>query len=179
MLAAVSTATGEEITLDRSDLRAIAERHGVEVDDVWGPGKIVVELFEALVEETISEPTFVVDFPREVSPLARPHRTNPDLTEHFDLVIGGVELVTAFSELNDPIEQRAKFELQRQLKAAGVEETHPLDEDFLRALEHGMPPAGGLGLGIDRLLMVLTDAASLRDLIMFPAHRPEALDPAD
>ena len=142
MLAAVSTATGEEITLDRSDLRAIAERHGVEVDDVWGPGKIVVELFEALVEETISEPTFVVDFPREVSPLARPHRTNPDLTEHFDLIIGGVELVTAFSELNDPIEQRAKFELQRQLKAAGVEETHPLDEDFLRALEHGMPPAG-------------------------------------
>ena len=176
MLAAVSTATEEEITLGRTDLRAIAERHGVEVDDVWGPGKIVVELFEALVEETISEPTFVVDFPREVSPLARPHRTNPDLTEHFDLIIGGVELVTAFSELNDPLEQRAKFELQRELKAAGVEETHPLDEDFLRALEHGMPPAGGLGLGIDRLLMVLTDAASLRDLIMFPAHRPEALD---
>jgi lysyl-tRNA synthetase, class II len=176
MLAAVSAATEEEITLDRTDLRAIAERHGVEVDDVWGPGKIVVELFEALVEETISEPTFVVDFPREVSPLARPHRTNPDLTEHFDLIIGGVELVTAFSELNDPVEQRAKFELQREMKAAGVEETHPLDEDFLRALEHGMPPAGGLGLGIDRLLMVLTDAASLRDLIMFPAHRPEALD---
>jgi lysyl-tRNA synthetase, class II len=176
MLSAVSTATDEEITLGRTDLRAIAERHGVEVDDVWGPGKMVVELFEALVEETISEPTFVVDFPREVSPLARPHRTNPDLTEHFDLIIGGVELVTAFSELNDPVEQRAKFELQREMKAAGVEETHPLDEDFLRALEHGMPPAGGLGLGIDRLLMVLTDAASLRDLIMFPAHRPEALD---
>jgi lysyl-tRNA synthetase, class II len=176
MLSAVSAATDEEITLGRTDLRAIAERHGVEVDDVWGPGKMVVELFEALVEETISEPTFVVDFPREVSPLARPHRTNPDLTEHFDLIIGGVELVTAFSELNDPVEQRAKFELQREMKAAGVEETHPLDEDFLRALEHGMPPAGGLGLGIDRLLMVLTDAASLRDLIMFPAHRPEALD---
>ena len=105
-----------------------------------------------------------------------PDRTGriPSLTEHFDLVIGGVELVTAFSELTDPLEQRAKFELQQQLKAAGVEETHPLDEDFLRALEHGMPPAGGLGLGIDRLLMVLTDAASLRDLIMFPAHRPES-----
>jgi lysyl-tRNA synthetase class 2 len=170
MLDAVSTATGEEITLERTDLPSIAARHDVPVDDVWGPGKIVVELFEKL------EPTFVCDFPREVSPLARPHRKDPGLTEHFDLIIGGVELVTAFSELTDPLEQRAKLELQQQLKAAGVEETHPLDEDFLRALEHGMPPAGGLGLGIDRLLMVLTDAASLRDLIMFPAHRPETLD---
>ena len=176
MLAAVSAATGEEITLDRTDLPAIAERHGVPVDDAWGPGRIVVELFDDLVEETIVEPTFVCDFPREVSPLARPHRSDPSLTEHFDLVIGGVELVTAFSELTDPLEQREKFELQQQLKAAGVEETHPLDEDFLRALEHGMPPAGGLGLGIDRLLMVLTDAPSLRDLIMFPAHRPESHD---
>ena len=170
------TATGEEITLERTDLPSIALRHDVAVDDVWGPGKIVVELFEKLVEATIVEPTFVCDFPREVSPLARPHRKDPGLTEHFDLIIGGVELVTAFSELTDPLEQRAKLELQQQLKAAGVEETHPLDEDFLRALEHGMPPAGGLGLGIDRLLMVLTEAASLRDLIMFPAHRPEALD---
>jgi lysyl-tRNA synthetase class 2 len=174
MLEAVSNATGEQLALDRPDLRAIAKRHGVEVDEVWGPGKIVVELFEKLVEETIVEPTFVCDFPREVSPLARPHRSNPELTEHFDLVIGGLELVTAFSELTDPLEQRAKLELQQQLKEAGVEETHPLDEDFLRALEHGMPPAGGLGLGIDRLLMLLTDAPSLRDLIMFPAHRPEA-----
>jgi lysyl-tRNA synthetase class 2 len=176
MLDAVSIATGEEITLDRTDLGTIAGRHGVEVDDVWGPGKIVVELFDELVEPTIVEPTFICDFPREVSPLARPHRSNPELTEHFDLVIGGVELVTAFSELTDPLEQRAKLELQQQLKAAGVEETHPLDEDFLRALEHGMPPAGGLGLGIDRLIMLLTDAPSLRDLIMFPAHRPEAAD---
>jgi lysyl-tRNA synthetase class 2 len=176
MLDAVSIATGVEITLDRTDLGTIAGRHGVEVDDVWGPGRIVVELFDELVEPTIVEPTFICDFPREVSPLARPHRSNPELTEHFDLVIGGVELVTAFSELTDPLEQRAKLELQQQLKAAGVEETHPLDEDFLRALEHGMPPAGGLGLGIDRLIMLLTDAPSLRDLIMFPAHRPEAAD---
>jgi len=177
MLDAVSEATGEEISLDRrSELEAIAKRHDVAVDDLWGPGKIVQELFEKLVEDTIVEPTFVCDFPREVSPLARPHRRNPELTEHFDLVIGGIELVTAFSELTDPIEQRAKFELQQQLRAAGVEETHPIDEDFLRALEHGMPPAGGLGLGIDRLLMLLTDAPSLRDLIMFPAHRPEPGD---
>ncbi len=176
MLDAVSSATGEEINLDRADLRAIAERHGVPVDDAWGPGKIVVELFEKLVEDTVVEPTFICDFPREVSPLARPHRSDPELTEHFDLVIGGLELVTAFSELTDPLEQRAKLELQQQLKAAGVEETHPLDEDFLRALEHGMPPAGGLGLGIDRLLMLLTDAPSLRDLIMFPSQRPEAAE---
>jgi lysyl-tRNA synthetase class 2 len=170
----VSEATGEDVALDRPDLRRIAERHDVPVDDLWGPGKIVQELFEKLVEGAIVEPTFVCDFPREVSPLARPHRADPRLTEHFDLVIGGIELVTAFSELTDPIEQRERFELQQRLRAAGVEETHPLDEDFLRALEHGMPPAGGLGLGIDRLLMLLTDAPSLRDLIMFPAHRPEA-----
>ena len=174
MLELVSEAVGEAISLERPDLRSIAGPHGVEVDDRWGPGKIVQELFDKVVEPTIAEPTFVMDFPREVSPLARPHRSDPELTEHFDLVIGGLELVTAFSELTDPIEQRTKFELQQVLRAAGVEETHPLDEDFLRALEHGMPPAGGLGLGIDRLLMLLTDAPSLRDVIMFPAHRPEA-----
>ena len=131
------------------------------------------ELFEKLVEATIERPTFVCDFPREVSPLARPHRDDPALTEHFDLVAGGVELVTAFSELTDPIEQRAKFELQQQMKAVLGDEVHPFDEDFLRALEHGMPPAGGLGMGVDRLLLVLTDAPSLRDLIMFPTQRPE------
>jgi lysyl-tRNA synthetase class 2 len=173
MLTAASDATGEKITLDRPDLRSIAAEHEVPVDDAWGPGKIVQELFENLVEHTIWEPTFVCDFPREVSPLARPHRDDPALTEHFDLVAGGVELVTAFSELTDPIEQRAKFELQQQMRDVLGEETHPMDEDFLRALEHGMPPAGGLGLGIDRLLLLLTDAPSLRDLIMFPAHRPE------
>ena len=113
------------------------------------------------------------DFPREVSPLARPHRDDPGLTEHFDLVIGGLELVTAFSELTDPDEQRAKFLAQLKAREAGDEEAHPLDEDFLWALEHGMPPAGGMGLGVDRLLMLLTDAPSLRDVIMFPHQRPE------
>jgi lysyl-tRNA synthetase class 2 len=173
ILGAVSDAVGEQVTLDRDDLPTLAERHAVPIDPVWGPGKIVQELFEKLVEDTIEQPTFVCDFPREVSPLARPHRDDPGLTEHFDLVAGGLELVTAFSELTDPIEQRAKFELQQQMRAVLGDETHPMDEDFLRALEHGMPPAGGLGLGIDRLLMLLTDASSLRDLIMFPAHRPE------
>jgi lysyl-tRNA synthetase class 2 len=173
ILDAVSSATGQEITLDRPDLREIAARHDVPLHDVWGPGKVIQELFEKLVETTIWEPTFVCDFPREVSPLARPHRDNPGLTEHFDLIAGGVELVTAFSELTDPDEQRSKFELQAALRAAGEEETHPLDEEFLRALEHGMPPAGGLGIGIDRLLLLLLDEQSLRDLIMFPSQRPE------
>jgi lysyl-tRNA synthetase class 2 len=173
ILDAVSHATGEAITLDHPDLAGIAERHGVPIDPAFGPGKVVQELFEKLVEHTIERPTFVCDFPREVSPLARPHRDDPGLTEHFDLIIGGVELVTAFSELTDPDEQRARFELQQQMKEILGDETHPMDEEFLRALEHGMPPTGGLGIGIDRLLLVLTGADSLRDLIMYPAHRPE------
>jgi lysyl-tRNA synthetase, class II len=171
ILGAVSEATGQDVTL-AADLPAIAAANDVPIDAAWGPGKIVQELFEKLVEPTIWRPTFVCDFPREVSPLARPHRDDPGLTEHFDLVAGGVELVTAFSELTDPLEQRAKFELQQQLKEVLGDEVHPMDEEFLRALEHGMPPAGGMGMGVDRLLLVLTDAPSLRDLIMFPSHRP-------
>jgi lysyl-tRNA synthetase, class II len=173
VLGSVSEAVDEHVTLDHPDLRGVAERHGVHIEDAWRPGKIVQELFEKLVEETIVQPTFVCDFPREVSPLARPHRDDPGLTEHFDLVAAGIELVTAFSELTDPDEQRAKFELQRSMKEVLGDEAHPFDEDFLRALEHGMPPTGGLGMGVDRLLLFLLDAQSLRDLIMFPAHRPE------
>jgi len=176
ILGSVSEATGETVTLDHPDLRSIADRFGVPHEAAWGPGKIIQELFEKLVEGMIVEPTFVCDFPREVSPLARPHRSEPGLTEHFDLVIGGLELVTAFSELTDPDEQRAKFEDQLRAKEAGDEEAHPVDEEFLRALEHGMPPTGGMGMGIDRLLLLLTDAPSLRDLIMFPSQRPESED---
>jgi lysyl-tRNA synthetase class 2 len=173
VLGSVSEAVGEEVTLERTDLADLAERHGVGVDPAWGPGKIVQEMFEKLVEETLFDPTFVCDFPREVSPLARPHRENPGLTEHFDLVMAGIELATAFSELTDPDEQRVRFEAQARAKAAGEEEAHPLDEEFLRALEHGMPPAGGIGIGVDRLLMVLLDAPSIRDTILFPQMRPQ------
>jgi lysyl-tRNA synthetase class 2 len=166
---------GEDLSLDRprEELGAIADAHGVHVDPAWGPGKIVLEIFEKLVEPNIFEPTFVMDFPREVSPLARPHRMDPALTEHVDPVIGGMEIGTAYSELTDPIEQRAKFELQQLARRAGDEEAHPLDEDFLMALEHAMPPAGGVGIGIDRLLIVLTDAPSIREVIAFPHLRPE------
>jgi lysyl-tRNA synthetase class 2 len=172
VLGSVSEAIGRAVSLDDPDLADVAERHGVSLDPRWGSGKIVLELFEKLVEPTIFEPTFVCDFPREVSPLARPHRDDPRLTEHVDPVIGGLELGTGYSELTDPDDQRERFLAQQRERAAGDEETHPFDEDFLRALEHGMPPTGGLGIGIDRLLVVLTDAASIRDLIAFPHHRP-------
>ena len=172
VLGSVSEAVGEEVTLDRPDLAELAERHDVPVDPSWPAGKIALELFEKLVEPGLIQPTFVCDFPRDVSPLARPHRDDPRLTEHVDPVIGGMELGTGYSELTDPDEQRAKFLLQQRAREAGELETHPFDEDFLQALEHGMPPAGGLGIGIDRLLMLLTDAASIREVILFPLHRP-------
>ena len=176
VLGAASEAVGEEVSLERplAEMRALAEGHGVNTDPRWGQGKIAQELFEKLVEPTLFEPTFVMDFPREVSPLARPHRSQPGLTEHVDPVVGGMEIGTGYSELTDPVEQRAKFEMQLAAKHAGDDEAHPFDEDFVQALEHGMPPAGGLGVGIDRLLMILTDAPSIRDLILVPSHRPEA-----
>jgi lysyl-tRNA synthetase class 2 len=172
VLGSVSEAVGEEVTLERPDLAGLAERHDVPVDLSWPAGKIALELFEKLVEPGLIQPTFVMDFPREVSPLARPHRDDPGLTEHVDPVIGGMELGTGYSELTDPDEQRAKFLLQQQARETGELETHPFDEDFLQALEQGMPPAGGLGIGIDRLIMLLTDAASIREVILFPLHRP-------
>ncbi|HZD17916.1 MAG TPA: lysine--tRNA ligase [Actinomycetota bacterium] len=174
MLELVSEATGEEVTLDRGDLGRIASRHGVDVHPTWGPGKQALELYEKLVEGQLWAPIWVMDLPREVSPLARPHRSAPGLVEHADLVIAGMEIIPAYSELSDPDEQRRSFEIQREAREQGEEETHPMDEDFLLALEQGMPPAGGLGLGVDRLLMILANASSIRDVILFPHHRPQA-----
>ena len=173
ILGSVSDAVGEPVTLDHPDLRTLAQRHGVHVDDAWGPGKIVQELFEKLVEPTIERPTFVCDFPREVSPLARPHRDDPGLTEHFDLVVGGLELVTAFSELTDPIEQRAKFELQQQMQGrAGRRGPSAGRGRSCVRWSTGCRRPAGWAWAIDRLLMLLTDAPSLRDLIMFPQPSP-------
>jgi len=171
-----SEAVGEQLDLDMplEQLRAIAERHEIPLEDPWGAGKIVVEIYEKLVEGNLFEPTFVLDFPRETSPLARPHRDDPRFTEHFDLVIAGMEVGPAYSELNDPIDQRERFEAQMRARAGGDEEAMVLDEDYLRALEHGMPPTGGFGLGIDRLVMILADAPSIREVILFPLLRPEA-----
>jgi lysyl-tRNA synthetase class 2 len=175
VLEAVSEALGEEVTLDRARLAKLAERMGIPVHPQWGPGKILLELYEKRAEEHIFQPTIVKDFPREVSPLARPHRDTPGVTEHFDLLIAGMEIGPAYSELTDPDEQRARFEDQQRLRReTGDEEAHPIDEDFLRALEHGMPPAGGLGFGVDRMTMILADAPSIRDVILFPHVRPMA-----
>jgi lysyl-tRNA synthetase class 2 len=173
VLELVSEAVGEEIRLDRMDLPAVARGAGVAVEPGWGPGKIVLEMYEKLVERDVFQPTFVTDFPTEVSPLARPHRSTPGVTEHFDLLIAGLEIGPAYSELTDPDEQRARFEQQQRARRGGDEEAHPLDEDFLRALEHGMPPAGGLGLGVDRLTMILAGAPSIREVILFPHLRPD------
>jgi lysyl-tRNA synthetase class 2 len=177
VLELVSEAAGEPVTLERSDLAELAERLGIGVDPAWGPGKIVLEIFEKLIEPGLFDPIFVKDFPREVSPLARPHRSEPGLTEHFDLVIAGMEIGPSYSELTDPDEQRERFLDQLKQRQAGDQEAHPLDEDFLAALEHGMPPAGGLGLGLDRLIMILADKPSIRDVILFPHLRPEGPPP--
>ena len=144
------------------------------MDPAWGPGKVAVEIFEKRVADQIWQPTFVKDFPQEVSPLARPHRSTPGVTEHFDLYIGGMEIGPAYSELTDPDDQRARFAAQQEARRRGDQEAHPPDEDFIRALEHGMPPAGGLGFGVDRFAMVLADVPSIREVILFPHLRPES-----
>ena len=170
----VSEATGTEVGLDLSvaELTALAARHEVALQPHWGAGEIVLELFEKLVEHTLIAPTFVCDYPASVRPLAKAHRTKPGLVEAWDLIINGVELAPAYSELNDPVVQRERLEEQSRLAAAGDPEAMDVDEDFLRALEYGMPPAGGMGLGVDRLVMLLL-GIGIREAILFPLSRAE------
>ena len=171
----VSDAVGEEVSLatPRTQLAEIAAGRGVDIEESWGPGRVVFEFYEKLVEDGIWEPTFVTDYPKEVSPLARSSQANPEITERFELVIAGAEYANAFSELNDPFDQRERFEVQAAARAAGDDEAHPVDEDYLRALEYGLPPTGGLGIGVDRLVMLLTDRKHIREVILFPTMRPE------
>jgi lysyl-tRNA synthetase class 2 len=170
----VSEAVGEELSPDTTvdEVRRLAEKHAVEIRPEWGAGDVVLELYEKLVEHTLLQPTFVRDFPADVKPLAKPHRSEPGVAEAFDLVINGVELAPAYSELNDPVIQRERLTEQSLQAARGNPEAMDLDEDFLRALEFGMPPAGGMGLGVDRLLMLLT-GVGIRETILFPLLRSE------
>jgi lysyl-tRNA synthetase class 2 len=162
-------------TADDAAMRGALVRHGVPAGDAaqWSGAKLQDELFKSYVEETLVQPTFVMDHPKLLSPLAKQHRDDPRLVERFELIVNGTEWANAFSELNDPDDQRARFEDQVRQRDAGNDETQPYDQDYIRALEYGMPPAGGMGLGIDRLVMMLTGAASIRDVILFPAMRPE------
>jgi lysyl-tRNA synthetase class 2 len=153
---------------------ALASRLGVEIQRSWSAGKIATEIFEHLFEDSLVQPTFVYDFPTDVSPLSKQRDDDPDTVERFELYIGGFEVANAFSELNDPAEQRRRFEAQLAIRAAGDQEAHVMDEDYVRALEYGLPPTAGEGLGIDRLVMLLTNSPSIRDVILFPLMRPRA-----
>jgi lysyl-tRNA synthetase class 2 len=172
----VSERLGTEVSLDTplSDLRGLAADNGVDFEEEWSVAVLLNEIYEELVEGALWEPTFVTHQPIEVSPLSRRNRDDPRLADRFELVIAGAEYCNAFSELNDPDDQRARFEVQAAAREAGDEEAHPIDEDYLLALEYGLPPTGGLGIGVDRLVMLLTDQSHIRDVILFPTLRPES-----
>jgi lysyl-tRNA synthetase class 2 len=169
-----SEAVGEQIdvTTDAATLAKLAEQHDVELQPGWNAGEIALEIYEKLVEHTLIQPTFVRDYPESVRPLSKPHRETPGLVEAWDLIINGVELGVGYSELNDPVIQRERLTTQSLLAAAGDPEAMELDEDFLRAMEFGMPPAGGMGMGVDRLVMLFT-GVGIRETILFPLLRPE------
>jgi lysyl-tRNA synthetase class 2 len=159
--------------LDIPELKILAQKHGIQTDESMGKAKLLDELFGELVEPNVIQPAFFIDYPIEMSPLAKKHPTKPGLVERFEALCNGKEIANAFSELNDPVDQRERLEDQAKLRASGDDEAMQVDEDFLRALEYGMPPTAGLGVGIDRLAMIMTNSESIRDVLFFPQMRPE------
>ncbi|MDR0347323.1 MAG: lysine--tRNA ligase [Coriobacteriales bacterium] len=176
MIDLVSEAAGEEVSFNRTltELKTLANHYQISLQEGWKKGKLITELYEKLVEGRLIQPTFVTEHPLETSPLAKKKAGSNDVTDRFELLICGHEFANAFSELNDPVDQRERFAAQMAAKAAGDEEAMGFDEDFIRALEYGMPPAGGVGIGIDRLAMLLTDSPSIRDVLLFPHMRDES-----
>ncbi len=178
MIDLIEEHTGQRFALDQpiEELRAAAVGFEVAVEDYWGPGKVLLEIYEKTVEGNLWEPVFVTDYPAEVSPLSRDHRELPGFTERFEGIVAGREVCNAFSELVDPVVQRERFEAQEADRASGDEEAMAVDHDYLRALEFGMPPTGGLGIGMDRLIQLLTGSTNIRDVVLFPTLRPEVFD---
>ncbi|MGB5943709.1 MAG: lysine--tRNA ligase [Leeuwenhoekiella sp.] len=174
ILEAIKQHTGHDLNgKDENELRQIAKSLGLEVDETMGVGKLIDEIFGEKCEHKYIQPTFITDYPKEMSPLTKQHRDNPALTERFELMINGKEVANCYSELNDPIEQRKRFEDQLALSEKGDDEAMFIDQDFLRALEYGMPPTAGIGIGIDRLVMLLTNNASIQEVLFFPQMKPE------
>jgi lysyl-tRNA synthetase class 2 len=174
ILSAIEEHTGYDVAgMRESELREVAKKLDLEVDDTMGIGKLIDEIFGERCEHHYVQPTFITDYPKEMSPLTKEHRNNPALTERFELMVNGKELANAYSELNDPIDQRERFEEQLKLSEKGDDEAMFIDQDFLRALEYGMPPTSGIGIGIDRLVMMMTNNASIQEVLFFPQMRPE------
>ncbi|MBT5394319.1 MAG: lysine--tRNA ligase [Flavobacteriaceae bacterium] len=174
ILEAIKIHTGHDVAgLNRNELAGVAKSLDIEVTDSMGVGKLIDEIFGERCEHHYVQPTFITDYPKEMSPLTKEHRSNPALTERFELMVNGKELANAYSELNDPIDQRARFEDQLALSEKGDDEAMFIDQDFLRALEYGMPPTSGIGIGIDRLVMLMTNNASIQEVLFFPQMRPE------
>jgi lysyl-tRNA synthetase class 2 len=171
---AIKEHTGFDVSeMDEAGLRDVCKKIRVDVDPNIGKGKLIDEIFGNRCEAHYIQPTFIIDYPVEMSPLTKKHRSKPGLVERFELIINGKEIANAYSELNDPVEQRERFEEQTQLMERGDDEAMFIDYDFLRALEYGMPPTSGIGFGIDRLCMLLTNQASIQDVLLFPQMRPE------
>lgn len=183
MIDAIKDFTGIDITgMNEVQLREVCKQLHIEADDTMGKGKLIDEIFGAKCEGNYIQPTFVTDYPKEMSPLTKKHRTNPELTERFELMVNGKEVANAYSELNDPIDQRERFEEQLRLSEKGDDEAMFIDQDFIRALEYGMPPTSGMGIGMDRLVMLMTGQTTIQEVLFFPQMRPEKTvkkDPAD